>query len=88
MIAAAALFGFAVAAAITAYEHGRDPVGWWGQRIGHSRWRRANLPAGGTLVLVAGVALSSPMLLAAAAGMAAAAISARFVDPLPPAELG
>lgn len=81
-----AALAFAVAAAITRYEHRREPPGWWGQRIGGTRWRRANLPAGGTLMLL--LALTIPAaathFLAAAAGMAIAAIAGRVADPLPP----
>jgi hypothetical protein len=81
-----AAFAFAAAAAITRYEHRRDPPGWWGRRIGRTRWRRANLPAGGTLMVA--LALVFPaiawLLLIAAVWMSAAAIAGRIVDPLPP----
>ncbi len=79
----AALIGFAWAAAITRYEHGKDPAGWWGQRIGRTRWRRANLPAGAVLVGSAAALIGSSILLAAAFGMLLAAPLWRYVDPLP-----
>lgn len=80
----AALLGFMLAAAITLFEHRRDPPSFWGQRLGRTRARRANLPAGGALTLVAALVLGSSLFLAAASGMAAAAIAGRLVDPLAP----
>ena len=82
----AALIGFAWAAAITRYEHRRDPAGWWGQRIGSTRWRRANLPAGSALMLALAVLIpaAAPHLIAAAIAMAAPPIAAAALDPLPP----
>lgn len=85
MIALVACAAFLIAAAITRYEHRKQPPGFWGQRIGRSRWRRANLPAGGALMLLLAVAIPSAAayFLAAAAGMGVAAIGGRVVDPLP-----
>lgn len=85
-----AVLAFALAAVITRYEHHRSPPGYWGQRIGRSRWRRANLPAGGALMLLAAFEAAAvfspavPYFLAAAVAMSAAAILGRFIDPLPP----
>lgn len=80
-----AVVAFAVAAAITRYEHRKQPPGWWGQRIGRTQWRRANLPAGGLLMVV--LALVCPaaawLLLIAAIWMSVAAIAGRIIDPLP-----
>ncbi len=78
----AAFAGFTVCAAITAYEHGRD--GWWGEQLGASRWRRANLPCGAIVVATAAALLGSSLLLAAAFGMLIAAPLWRYIDPLPP----
>jgi len=65
-------------------------VGGWGARLGRSRFRRANLPVGGSCTLVLTLTLPTPgvlvpVLLGASAAMAATAIGWRYVDPLPPA---
>ena len=57
----------------------------WAARIGRSRWRYANLPAGGLLLAVAGVTLDWPDGTAAGVGAAIAAVAMRWLDPLPPA---
>ncbi len=77
----AAFSGFTACAAITAYEHGGD--GWWGTRLGRSRWRRANLPVGAAVVGTAAAAAGSSVLFAVAFGMLIAAPLWRYVDPLP-----
>lgn len=79
----AALAGFVVCAAITYREHSRDH--WlWGRRLGHSRFRTADLPLGGCVLAALGFALNDPLLLAAAGGMLVAAPMGGVLDPLPP----
>ncbi len=82
LIAAAA---FVLAATITAIAHAKVPPDWWGHRIGRTRWRRANLPAGGVgLGLLAAVfPAAAGVLVPAALAMSAVAVAGRFIDPLP-----
>lgn len=79
----AAILGFLIATERTVAEHRREPANFWGQRIGRSRWRRANLPVGGVLLLALAAAFSSPAFLAAAVAAAVPPILGRFIDPLP-----
>lgn len=61
--------------------------GWWAQRLGRSRWRRANLPVGGVVFVI--VALLTPGQTSAIAAVVAvaftfAAVGWRFIEPPPP----
>jgi hypothetical protein len=65
--------------------------GPWSKRLGHTRFRYANVPVGGMLSLPPAVILAlvgvtgvAAVILAAGAGMAVTAIAGRFVDPLAP----
>lgn len=62
-------------------------IGYWAQRLGRSRWRRANLPVGGTVAaacaLVTHGRISSTFAIIAAA-FAIAAVGWRYVAPLAP----
>lgn len=86
--AVAFLIGLALGIGVTDRLHGQATG--WGRRLGRSRFRRANLPVGGTiaalLAVVAQLAGSRELvgpLVAAAAAMAVTAIGWRYVDPLP-----
>lgn len=84
----ATLAGTALGVVVTVRLHATSTG--WGRRLGRTRFRRANLPVGGTIAaLLAVVAhragsreLVGP-LVAAAAAMAVTAIGWRYVDPLP-----
>ncbi len=86
MTVLAAILAFIWAALITSYEHRKDPAGWWGQRLGQTRWRRANLPVGSVLLvgLAAVFPAAAPQLIAAAIAMAIPPIAGAAIDPLPP----
>jgi hypothetical protein len=55
----------------------------WAGRIGHTRWRYANLPVGGVAAGILALIFMSIPLAAMALGMAVAAIQWRFIAPLP-----
>lgn len=82
-VLASATVGSALAAAVTATiaDHW-----WWGQRLGRSRFRRANLPVGGSLAIVGAelIPAGSTALLAAGIAASTTAIGWRWVKPLPP----
>lgn len=85
MTIACAAAALAIAIAVTHHAHSRG--GFWAQRLGQTRFRRANLPVGGTILAIGALLAPSAAAMplgAAAAAMAAAAIAWRYVDPLPP----
>ncbi|MDQ3721799.1 MAG: hypothetical protein M3376_01745, partial [Actinomycetota bacterium] len=49
-----AVLGSVVGVTVTAWLHDGD--GFWSRRLGRSRFRRANLPVGGTVAAVAALA--------------------------------
>lgn len=75
--------GAAAAALVTSWLH-YSP--FWGQRLGSSRFRRANLPVGGSIAIAAGLIAPTggSVLLAAGIAEAIVAIAWAWVDPLPP----
>lgn len=78
------LLGTPLATAVTVHLHLTH--GFWGARLGTSRFRRANLPVGGILALTIGLVggPSAEDWFGAAGVMTAIAIGWRYVDPLPP----
>ncbi len=79
--------GLAAGIVVTRRLHGDPEAGRWGERIGRTRLRFANLPVGGTIAI--GVSLVLPGRAATAvralgAGALAGAVGWGFVDPLPP----
>ena len=81
------LAGLGAGVAVTSRLHGEPEAGMWGERIGRTRLRFANVPVGGSIAIVV-----SPMLPGRAAGATRAlgvgalvgAVGGGFVDPLPP----
>lgn len=77
-----ALIGVGVGACVTSWLH--DHSEFWSQRLGYSRFRRANLPVGAVVGFLAlGVFGWNSQLFGASIGMGLIAISWRYVDPLP-----
>lgn len=88
--AIAAAAGLAAGVAVTRRAH-RDPISpWWDVRVGSTRFRRSNLPVGGTLALLAATVLRKAGRLRAGAivaglgvGAGLGAVGTGLVDPLP-----
>jgi len=83
--------GAGAGVAVTRHAHRAPASPWWDQRAGSSRLRRSDLPAGGTVALLAAVILHGagrPAAARAAAalgvGAAAGALATGFAEPLPP----
>lgn len=66
----------------------QDPeAGKWGERIGETRFRFANLPVGGTIAIAASVVIpgrSAGVVRALGVGALLGAVGWGFADPLPP----
>lgn len=58
------------------------PVGFWGRRLGRTRFRYANVPIGGAFFGGLAVSLGSESIGAAAIGMAVSAMGFGLYDPL------
>ncbi|MEA2932907.1 MAG: hypothetical protein QOI56_1692 [Actinomycetota bacterium] len=90
---AAAAVGLLAGVQVTRHSHRAPSSPAWAERVGRSRLRRSDLPVGGTLALVAALALqlagqSGPAAVVAALGAGAAigAVGTGLADPLPPAD--
>jgi hypothetical protein len=90
---AAAAVGLLAGVQVTRHSHRAPSSPGWAERVGRSRLRRSDLPVGGTLALVAALALqlagqSGPAAVVAALGAGAAigAVGTGLADPLPPAD--
>jgi hypothetical protein len=73
---------------VTRRLHEDPDAGRWGQRFGHSRFRYANLPVGGTLALVCSLVMparSAGPIRALGLGALAGAVGYGVFDPLPAA---
>lgn len=82
--------GLAAGIAVTRRLHGDPDAGRWGERLGRTRLRYANLPVGGTIAIAVSFLLprgAATPVRALGAGALAGAVGWGFVDPLPPAEL-
>lgn len=73
---------------VTSDLHSRPDAGKWGDRLGSTRLRYANLPVGGTIAIVVSrllpVRVSGPVR-ALGAGAVVGAVGWGIADPLPPA---
>ncbi len=79
--------GLVAGITVTRRLHADPNAGRWGERIGRTRLRFANLPVGGTLAIGVSFVLPPPLALAVRALGAGALIGAvgwGFADPLPP----
>lgn len=79
--------GLAAGVAVTRRLH-RDPdAGRWGERVGQTRLRFANIPVGGTIAIALSLLLPAgpaATVRALGAGAVVGAVSWGLVDPLPP----
>lgn len=81
------LAGLGAGVVVTSRLHGDPDAGIWGERIGQTRLRFANVPVGGTIAIAASFLLPGRAAGAAralGAGALAGAVGWGFVDPLPP----
>lgn len=92
-MAAASAVGLAAGVAITRHAHRRPITPGWAKRVGRTRFRRANLPVGGTLVLLVAAALhragrtrAAHVVAALGLGAAAGPVATGLADPLPPGD--
>ena len=79
--------GLAAGIAVTRRLHADPDAGLWGERVGSTRLRFANLPVGGTLAVAASLLLprrAAVGLRALGAGALVGAVGWGFADPLPP----
>jgi hypothetical protein len=60
---------------------------WWAHRLGSTRWRRVNVPVVGPLFALAAMMFgpgdTRDVLACVAIGMTTAALTGRWIDPLP-----
>ena len=80
--------GLGAGVVVTRRLHGDPDAGRWGQRIGRTRLRFANVPVGGTIALAVSRVLPAGAAVpvrALGAGALVGAVGWGFVDPLPPA---
>lgn len=81
------LAGLGAGIAVTRRLHGDPEAGIWGDRIGETRLRYANVPVGGTIAIGASLALprrAAGPVRALGAGAFLGAVGWGFADPLPP----
>jgi len=86
--AAAFSAGLAAGIKVTRRLHGDPDAGRWGERLGSTRLRYANLPVGGTIALIASTVVpnrSAALVRALGLGALAGAVGYGVFDPLPPA---
>jgi hypothetical protein len=83
--------GVGAGVAVTRHAHRVPASPWWDQRVGHSRLRRSDLPAGGTAALLLAAVLrgtgqrrSAQAATALGIGAAAGALATGLFEPLPP----
>jgi hypothetical protein len=84
----AAAFAVGLAAGVKVTRGLHADAGFWGQRLGPTRLRNANLPLGGTLAITAATVLPTKLrrpVRALGAGAVLGAVGWGLVDPLPPA---
>jgi hypothetical protein len=80
--------GLAAGIKVTRGLHADPDVGRWGERLGRTRLRYANLPVGGTIALLASTVVpdrSAGLVRALGLGAVAGAVGYGIFDPLPPA---
>ncbi|HEY5317290.1 MAG TPA: hypothetical protein VIJ20_04880 [Solirubrobacteraceae bacterium] len=80
--------GLAAGIQVTRRLHGDPDAGRWGERLGSTRLRYANLPVGGTIALVASAVVpdrAAAFVRALGLGALAGAVGYGVFDPLPPA---
>jgi hypothetical protein len=81
--------GLAAGIKVTRGLHQDAEAGRWGERLGGTRLRYANLPVGGTIALAVAIIapdVVTPAVRALGLGAFAGAVGYGFFDPLPPAE--
>jgi hypothetical protein len=90
--AALAALGLGAGVAVTRHAHRVPASPWWDERVGRSKLRRSDLPAGGAAALLAAVVLRATgqrraawAVAALGAGAAAGALGTGFAEPLPQA---
>jgi len=86
--AAAFSAGLAAGITVTRRLHEDPDAGIWGERIGETRLRFANIPVGGTIAMASSSHLPvgvAGVVRALGAGALVGAVGWGFVDPLPPA---
>ena len=79
--------GLAAGIKVTSDLHSNPDAGKWGDRLGSTRLRYANLPVGGTIAMVVSVLLPVRVAVPAralGAGAVVGAVSWGIADPLPP----
>lgn len=79
--------GLGAGIAVTRRLHGDPDAGRWGERMGRTRLRFANLPVGGTIAIVASSFLPhrpAVAVRALGAGALVGAVGWGVADPLPP----
>ena len=89
--AAAGAAGLAAGIQVTRRLHNDPDAGRWGERLGPTRLRYANLPVGGTIAIAASLLLPRSVALPVRAlgfGALLGAVGWGFVDPLPPVPRG
>jgi hypothetical protein len=78
--------GLAAGIKVTRRLHGDANAGRWGERLGSTRLRYANLPVGGTIALVVSAVVperSAGVVRALGLGAVAGAVGYGVFDPLP-----
>ena len=79
--------GLGAGVAVTRRLHDDPDAGRWGDRMGRTRLRFANLPVGGSIAIAVSFFLPRPTAVAAravGAGALVGAVGWGFADPLPP----
>jgi hypothetical protein len=79
--------GLAAGVKVTRRLHDDPAAGLWGERLGRTRLRYANVPVGGTIAIAASAALPprvGRLTRALGAGALVGAVGLGVVDPLPP----
>jgi hypothetical protein len=80
------LAGLGAGIVVTRRLHHDPEAGRWGERLGPTKLRYANLPVGGTIAIIAASRLPprfATPLLASGIGATLGAVGWGFVDPLP-----
>jgi len=90
-MAVAGAVGLAAGVALTRHAHRAPITPGWAERVGRTRVRRANLPVGGTLVLLVATVLhrtgrpcAAHVVAALGIGAAVGPVATGLADPLPP----
>jgi hypothetical protein len=81
--------GLAAGIKVTKGLHEDPDPGRWGERLGSTRLRYANLPLGGTVALAVAIVAPdgiTPGIRALGLGALVGAVGYGFFDPLPPAD--